>query len=1251
MHLLAAARATGADVEEAVDLGQTPADVVILSAADSELALLADARARAGIPLPSLRLANLGRLTHPLSVDLHVEKVVAHARFVLVRMLGGRSYWPYGLEQIEDVCRRRGIALAVVPGDDRPDPELDALCTVPRELAHALWQYLVQGGPANAVQCLRRIAAELGDPVDWLPPAPLPRAGLWLRGEQEPDPERLLASLDPDTPRALLLFYRAHLQAGDVEPLERLAEALELRGIRTLPVFVASQKDPESAAVVEAIAARLRPDIVLDATAFSVSAPGAPREGPLAARDAPALQLLLSGRPREAWEEDSQGLGPRDLAMQVVLPEVDGRITTRAIGFKETARFDEATQCHLQRYVADRERIGFVAELARNWIRLRRTPAAERRVAIVLANYPNRDGRLANGVGLDTPESVALALRAMRDAGYTVDPLPADGGELMQWLRAGPTNALEGRASRDVRITLPLADYEEAFAALPAPVREAIRQRWGPPETDPHVAGGAFVLSLLPLGNVVVGIQPARGYHLDPVATYHDPALVPPHGHLAFYLWLRRVFDAHAVVHFGKHGNLEWLPGKALALSPDCFPDAVFGPLPHLYPFVVNDPGEGSQAKRRTQAVVLDHMTPPLTRAEIHGGLRELERLVDEWYEASQLDRRRCEPLAREIVAWATRFGLDRDLGIDPKAPPQDWLAAIDAHLCELKELQIRDGLHVFGRSPEGDRRTDTLVALARLPRGRGEGADASLLRALAADLGLPEDFDPLDCDPAAPWSGPRPAALERAAADPWRSCGDTLERLEALARALVAGTREPDAAWTRTRAVLGWIHGHLAPTLDACGTAEIRGLLAGLDGRFVPPGPSGAPTRGRPDVLPTGRNFYSVDTRGVPTPTAFALGWKAAERVIAHYAQTHGDWPKQIALSAWGTSNMRTGGEDIAEALAFLGCRPVWEGTANRVTGIEVIPASALGRPRVDVTLRISGFFRDAFPAQIELLDDAVRAVAALDEPEELNPVAAAARAEQARFEAAGLSPEEARRRATIRIFGSKPGAYGAGLQALIDEGIWRDDGDLADAFVGWSAFAYGRRLGGEERRELFERRLAATEVVLHNQDNREHDILDSDDYYQFLGGLTAAVRTRSGREPEVLFGDHSRPESPRVRRFVEELGRVVRGRAANPKWIRGVMRHGYKGAFEMAATVDYLFAFAATTRLVGDHHFDALFEAYLEDEEVRAFLARANPDALREMAARFAEAIERGLWRPRSNRANLLLDGLRGDGQGEHP
>jgi cobaltochelatase CobN len=786
-----------------------------------------------------------------------------------------------------------------------------------------------------------------------------------------------------------------------------------------------------------------------------------------------------------------------------------------------------------------------------------------------------------------------------------------------------------------------LDDYRHDLANLDAAARARVTDRWGAPEGDPFFRADekSFALPVLALGNVAVAIQPARGYNIDPVSSYHDPDLPPPHGYLAFYAWLRRAFDAHAVVHLGKHGNLEWLPGKALALSAACFPEAALGPVPHIYPFIVNDPGEGSQAKRRASAVIVDHLTPPLTRAESYGPLRELEALVDEYYEASRLDPRRCTPLAERILDIARSEGIDMDCGIAPEDGRDAALTKLDAYMCELKEMQIRNGLHIFGETPEGELRRDLLLALARSPRGTGEG-EASLTRALAADLGL--DFDPLDCDMAVPWRGPRPEVLAGNDNDIWRTQGDSVERLEALAADLVSGARAADSDWPRARAVLADVRERIAPALDASGASEMAGIARGLAGRFVAPGPSGAPSRGRPEVLPTGRNFYSLDSRAVPTSAAWQLGWKSAQRLVEYHAQRHGDWPRRMALSAWGTSNMRTGGDDIAQALALMGVRPRWETASGRVVGFEILPLTLLDRPRVDVTLRISGFFRDAFPALIDLFDSAARAVAALDESEDDNPLAAAVAREAADLVAAGEAPEAAARRAGWRVFGSKPGAYGAGLQALIDEGGWQGPEDLADAYLAWGGWAYGGGAEGESERAGFERRLGAVEAVVQNQDNREHDLLDSDDYYQFEGGLAVAVAALSGRAPASYHNDHSLPESPKIRTLEDEIGRVVRARAVNPKWLAGVMRHGYKGAFEIAATVDYLFAFAATTGAVKDHHFDAVFDAYIADEEVRAFMAEANPAALRETAARLAEALRRNLWRPRSNRAHDLLGRL---------
>jgi cobaltochelatase CobN len=793
-------------------------------------------------------------------------------------------------------------------------------------------------------------------------------------------------------------------------------------------------------------------------------------------------------------------------------------------------------------------------------------------------------------------------------------------------------------------VSLSIAAYRAAFASLPETARAAVAERWGEPEDDPFVRDGAFRLAVHLFGNLAIAVQPARGYNIDPKTSYHDPALPPPHGYIAFHIWLARAFGAQAVVHVGKHGNLEWLPGKAVSLSPACFPEICAGPLPQIYPFIVNDPGEGTQAKRRIGAVIVDHLTPPLTRAESYGPLKQLEALVDEYYIAAGMDPRRLDRLRRDILDLAQGIGLDRDAGASGEG--DDALAAIDNYLCELKEMQIRDGLHIFMRSPEERLRGDLLIALARTPRGAGEDGDASLLRAMADDLGL--GFDPLDCRMGDRWEGAKPEPLAAVSADPWRTAGDTVERLELLATSLVRHPgRDPggrDDVGVRTAAVLSAIATDLAPRVDACGEAERAALLAALDGRFVMPGPSGAPTRGRPDVLPTGRNFYSVDTRAVPTAVAWDLGFRSAQLLVQDYFQREGDYPKAMALSAWGTANMRTGGDDIAQALALMGARPRWEWTSGRVVGFELMTLAELGRPRVDVTFRVSGFFRDAFPEQIHLIDSAARAVMALDERGDDNPAAARHRVETAKLVDTGAEPATAARRAGARVFGSKPGAYGAGLQAMIDEKLWHSRADLAGVYLDWGGYAYGAGVEGDAERDLFAARLAAADAVIQNQDNREHDLLDSDDYYQFEGGLAAAIEHLSGRAPLSYHNDHSRPERPVVRTLEDEIGRVVRARVTNPKWIAGVMRHGYKGAFEIAASVDYLFAFASTTRAVKDHHFDAVHAAFIEDEAVRAFMAEANPAALRETAARLAEALERGLWKPRSNSAGVLLAELQG-------
>ncbi len=1194
---------------------------------------------------PSLRVASILHLSHNYSVDLYVEEIIANAKIIIIRLLGGYSYWKYGINEICAICNRLNIPLALLPGDNQIDQELASLSTLDANTQYQLWQYFIHGGVENYQNLLCYAADLISIKTTWQPAIALLNAGIYYPNITKAGIDKL--PWQKHKPVAAIIFYRALMQAGNLAVINQLIESLNDAGVNALPIYATSLKDPISAAITSEILTAAKTSIILNATSFAISRPNAEKsETPFDDADCPILQVVFSSGNEESWRDSSTGLNARDIAMNVALPEVDGRILSRAVSFKALAQRDDNIQADIVNYQPVIDRCEFVAALAANWARLRNCPIEERKIAIILANYPNRDGRLGNGVGLDTPEGVITSLNAMQAAGYKLDQKFNNGNELINYIAAGPTNA--GMVDREIRQTLKLRDYNIFFNGLDEKIRDLITTRWGIPEDDPFYRPankrdeptdcGDFILPIFTMDNIAIGLQPARGYNIDPVSSYHDPDLAPPHNYLAFYAWLRFEFNAHAIAHFGKHGNLEWLPGKSIALSKQCFPDAIFGATPHLYPFIVNDPGEGSQAKRRSQAVIIDHMTPPLTRAESYGPLKDLEALVDEYFEAAGVDPRRIKILKVKILELARHIGLDKEAGVNLSNNDADALAQLDNYLCELKELQIRDGLHIFGKAPTGEHLRDLLVALLRVERNKGTVGDASLLRAICKDFGFKTSFDPLDCQMGDIWQDKKPQQLIDIDKQAWRSNGDTIERLEIFSQMLVMGQSQPVGKYSA--AVIKMLDDKLRPAVENCGLAELNGLLTGLDGRFVAPGASGAPTRGRLDILPTGRNFYSVDTRVVPTPSAWELGWKSAQILLETYAQSHGKYPRQLALSAWGTANMRTGGDDIAQALALMGVRPTWDNSSRRVTGFEIMPLDLLDRPRVDVTLRISGFFRDAFPNLIELVDNAARAVANLDESPFDNPLAANVKAEIAKLIKNNITTEKATNQAGARVFGSMPGAYGAGLQAMMDERLWDSDKDIAEAYITWGGYAYGRDNDGSPAHEIFKKRLKKIDAVLHNQDNREHDLLDSDDYYQFEGGMTAAVRVLSGEQPVVYHNDHSRPQSPKIRTLEDEIGRIVRARMINPKWIAGVMRHGYKGAFEMAASVDYLFAFAATANCVKDHHFDMVCDAYIYDDKICDFIEKNNPEALKDIADKLQEAIHRNLWQPRRNDIHQILE-----------
>jgi cobaltochelatase CobN len=1230
MHRISATPGGWNQSEGLVLIEQSPAPLVFITAADTDIQTLAAAVTQLPPNFPAIRVASLLQLQQEISIDSYAEEVLEFAQVIILRLLGGRSYWAYGLEVVQDIVKRQGTTLIVIPGDDGLDPELISQSNLPLTAVNQVLQYFREGGVENIVNAFEFICDTcLHTSFQPSPPLAVPRVGLYNWG---------LETRESAIAKVGILFYRAHYLSGNTKVIDALCTALAQRNLQPVPVFVSSLRDPDvQAELRELFSGQGRElGVLLNTTSFSLARleAEAPQLDFWQNLNVPVLQVILSGGGVEQWESQLQGLSPRDMAMNVALPEVDGRIITRAVSFKTIQKRHPDLETDVMVYEPVSDRIEFVAQLAANWVNLRSQAPQKRRIALILANYPNRNGRLANGVGLDTPASCIEIIKALQNAGYVVENAPRNGDELIDSLTSGVTNDPEGRDFRPVLQSVDREDYQKYFATLPITVQQEITQRWG--------CADDFPISGIQLGNIFVGIQPPRGYDIDPSLNYHAPDLVPTHGYLAFYYWVREIFQADAVVHVGKHGNLEWLPGKSVALSSHCYPEVAFGPVPHFYPFIVNDPGEGSQAKRRAQAVILDHLTPPMTRAELYGALQQLENLVDEYYEAESLDPGRLPSIRDRICELVIQENLHQELGIADQRDILKFesviLNFIGGYLCELKEAQIRDGLHIFGQCPQGRQLRDLIVAIARIPNPYSIG----ITRHLATEWGL--DFDPLTGDFHTPLSELDQQILASITPQTCRTVGDAVEILEIHAAQLVEQLLNGSPV---SSPPLNWIQTQLIPALQQT-HGEITNLLRGLNGEYIPSAPSGAPTRGRPEVLPTGRNFYSVDIRAIPTETAWDVGRKAAENLIECYTQENGEYPQTLGLSLWGTATMRTGGDDIAEALALLGVRPVWDGAARRVVDFEILPLSILGRPRVDVTLRISGFFRDAFPNLIDLFGAAVNAVAALNEPPEFNPLAAQVEQDTQWWMEQGLTVESARVRSQYRVFGSQPGAYGAGLQGLMSSQNWTDDQDLARAYINWSCYAYTSGSSPDTQGELlgicaaqaFEQRLQKMQIVLHNQDNREHDLLDSDDYYQFQGGLTAAVRSLQGHNPQTYFGDNSHPDQPRVRTLRAEIARVYRSRVVNPKWISGMMRHGYKGAFEMAATVDYLFAYDATAQCVEDHMYEGITQAYLLDPLVCNFIQDKNPWAMRDIAEKLLEAHQRGLWQDVNSKT---LDHLR--------
>ncbi|TPI19115.1 cobaltochelatase subunit CobN [Mesorhizobium sp. B4-1-1] len=1120
MHILATTSASLDDLAEPIDLRQTPADVVALSFTDSDLAGLATAWKADAERLPSMRLAALRDLRHPMSVDLWIDSVARHAKVVLVRILGGFEWWRYGCDQLAAVARDRGIKLALLPGESHDeDQRLIEASTLPRAEIDALLGYFREGGPANMSALVQRLARLAGSDAAVAEPVKVPKAGYYRPGLGVVEKPEIIDVGDPSPPSLSgrtergatelgagnlvvpILFYRSMLLAADIAPIDALAEALHSQGMVPVPIFVSSLKDPASLAFVENAIASLNPAAIVTATAFASGAePGA--ETLFDRAGVPVFQVIVATTRREVWEKNQRGLAPADLAMHVVLPELDGRILAGAISFKGEVETDPALAFRAFANQPEADRVAQVAKRIAAFIRLQRTERVERKLAILIPDYPSAPGRTGYAVGLDVPSSVLAMLHDLKEQGYVVEGIPQSPRELLDVLEVGGFG-------------LALQDYLDLSDELPGVARDAVEAAWGKAERidwRQAPASATFPFRAATFGNVTVALAPDRGRSADRRADYHDPTLPPRHELIAFGLWLQKSLGADAIIHVGAHGTLEWLPGKTVALSGTCFPEIVTGSLPVIYPFIVSNPGEAAQAKRRISAVTLGHLPPPLTGAGLDEVQQKLERLVDEYAQADGLDRRRRDRLARLIVETAQKTGLASEAGVAGTDAPDEALRRIDAWLCDLKDFAVKDGLHVYGRAPE-------------------------------------DEADP----------------LRRQSAE-----------------------------------------------------AEKSALLAALDGRHIKAGPAGAPARGRSDVLPTGRNLFTSDPRTMPTPTAYDLGQVAAEEVVRSYMQSHGDWPRSLVIDLWGSASLRTGGEEIAQGLALMGCRPQWDAATGRVTGIEVLPPAALGRPRVDVTWRISGLFRDMFPTQIALIDAAANAVASRDEDDTENPLAAATRVQ------GKIGP---------RIFGTSPGTYGAGIEDLLSRGEWGAREEIGRAYLDATSHAYGGADGEAiSAPGAFEGRIAEADLLVHTGDDPGRDILEGSADVAFIGGFSAALATL-GRNADVIVLDTTDPKKPKPRSVGEAVSRVVRARAVNPRFIAGQMRHGPRGASEFAETVDRLVGFAETTHAISGALIEAVHDAYVGDPDVRAFLLRENPAAAKAIAERFLSARRRGLWHPLRN------------------
>ena len=983
-------------------------------------------------------------------------------------------------------------------------------------------------------------------------------------------------------------------------------------------------------------------DSVINTMGFSLTLTAKPGTGEQTPDDnfferlnVPVIQAInLYGTARD-WKESPFGLGPADIAMSVVDPEFDGQIDSVPYCGTEKLESGDFKQ------VAIEDRCSAIVEMAYLWAMLRHIPNKDKKVAILIYMYPPRQDLAGGGYGLDTLQSVSDMLRWFRDDGYSLDWMPENGKELVNRLLDGVTNDDNWKSDkqlRDVAVDMVTKEqYDVWFSQIAESAQKRFVEAWGDPPGDLHTLDVKQLLPGIMNGNVFIGFQPDRGKCTT--ESIHDPWTAPPHQYLGFYRWLKEVWGADAVVHIGTHGTLEWLPGKSVGLSEECDPDIILGKLPNINPYIIDNPGEGMQSKRRQYAVTTTHMIPSMARSGGYDEINGLEVAVQAYLKArdyGQLDK--LSSIMEKIIELCVKLNMMSDLGLSADCSAEMMDSKIDHlydYILEVKDALIKDGLHILGEVPENERMDEMIYSLVRYPNGKVP----SLREAIGHIYG--HEVEELLRDP----SGMLPDGGLK---------GEMLDKIDAEMFSVIERSRENGFDVDKTNAIVSeqypgehkdldeaveFMCGFLIDAVRRMGD-ELGNVMNALNGKFVPPGPSGCPGRGRAQILPTGRNFYSIDPDGIPWNSSWDIGSKMAEQMVQRYLDDNGAYPKTIGIILWATDTMKTGGDDVAYILKLMGLRPVWAEYGGRVKDLEIISLEELGRPRIDVTVRISGLFRDTFPNLSNMIDRGVQMIAELDEDDDVNYLAANVRKDIVDAIADGLPVDQAKRMATFRVFGDAPSEYGCGISDLIQTGNWKTVDDLGEAFVKHGCYVYGKGLKGEAQPDMFRKRLKIMDVTVKNHNTRAVDMLDMDDDFDNLGGFNAAVTSIRGQKPTSFMGDSSDTQFLKLRTAQEECRFIFRSKIDNPKWLNGLKQHGFAGAKELSKLFDYTMGWSGTSDIIEEWMYDDLAERFVIDKETREWIKDENPYAMMAMLARLQEAMTRGFWHPDDEMKDKLKD-----------